>query len=172
MLAAVGQPYDLAMKQLEQRVAGARAQVPAQNALLNKSIAQENQMSNASISQRQQAIQQILAEEAAQRAAYDRMARTDLNAQGIQPGGYNLAAGVEGQRLASEGSAQKLVGADLDALARQAAAARVSYAGQSQQDVLSNIGASQQSLAAQIALQRAQDEAKIRAQAASAGVKI
>lgn len=172
MIAALQAPYNLAQQQLEQRALGANTMVGEQTALLNKSIAEQNAMANSAIAQRQQAIRAILAQANQQQAGFNQQALTDLQAQGINPSGYNQASGLEGQRLVGLGAATQLYGTDLDALARQAAAARTSYAGQSRMDALNNIQAGKTSLLNQIALQRAQDEAKIRAQAAAAGVKI
>lgn len=172
VLAALAGPYDLANQQVRDRVAGARARVGTEAGVLNTAIGGQNKMVEQALAQRNAAIQQIMAQAQQQRAAFDQIARTDLGAQGVGVSGYNQVAGVEAGRLNNLGTAQKLYGADLDALARQGNVARTTYGTLSQQDANNNIGAAEQSALQQIALQRAQEEAKIRAQAAAQGVRI
>lgn len=172
MLAAVRGPYDLAQQQADQRMAGARTQATADRGIYDTAASGENALVLRAIAERAAAIKALMAQASQERALFTQGAQTDLNAQGANLGAYGAANALEANRLGAQGTATNLYGADLDMLAKQQNAQRSAYGAQATADTLSNIQASHDTLLQQLALQRAQDEAKIRAQAAQAGVKL
>lgn len=172
MLAAIRQPYDQATVQAQDRATGARRRIDTENAALTKQVGVQNTMANQAIAQRAAALKAILAEAQATQGRFADIARTDLAGQGMNAGAYNQVAGIEANRLAAQSQAQRTFGGDLDALIRDAAAARTGYAAQSRQDALLGVQDAESKLLQQIALQRAQEEAKLRVEAAAAGRKI
>jgi hypothetical protein len=172
ILAAINQPYDMAQQQVTNQAQGGRVRVGQENAALNKGITASNAQTNAAIQQRAALLKQIMSQAQGTMANFNAIGQRDLQGQGIAGTGLDAVAGIEAGRMQSLGQAQQTLGGDLDTLLRDQMAQRSAYSAQSQRDALLAISDAEQRAAQQIALQRAQEQAKVRAEAAAAGVRL